>query len=163
MKRIIFFFLAITLVLSFCGCKGKPDSIEQPASFYYLEANAEKNVFAAEIRETKQFSNDLQAIADDYFSGPTGDAYVNVFPADLHTVSVEIQDAKLILTVSDELSLLSGLDLSIACACMGMTLLEITECTQIEILTQTQPLDGKSSILLTLDDLYLLDTTLSAG
>lgn len=163
MKRIISMLIIVALLLAFYGCENNADSVEQPASFYYLLKNAENSIFEAEVREIKPFSNDYLSIANHYFNGPISDAYVNVFPAGLQAILLECNDTKLDITVSDELSNLSYVEQSIACACMGMTFLELTGCETIEIRLENHTFNGKTSIILGLEDLYLLDSTLTTS
>ena len=163
MSRITSILIILALLLAFCGCGKNAESLEQPASFYYMLETAENSIFEAEVREIKPFSDDYLSIANHYFNGPTSDTYVNVFPAGLRALSLECNDAKLLITVSDELSELSYVEQSITCACMGMTLLELTGCTEIVIRLESRTFDGKESITLQLDDLYLFDSTLTVN
>ena len=163
MKRIIIILTIVALLISFIGCTKNTENFDQPAQFYYKWASTEDALFGAETREIKSYSDDLLAVANFYFTGPDSDAYVNVFPDGLHALSLEVQENKLMLLLNDELSTLSGLELSIACACMSMTLLELTGCTEIVIKAESKLLDGKASISMKLDDLYLLDTLITVN
>ena len=163
MSRITSLLIILALLLAFSGCGNNTESLEQPASFYYILETAENSMFEAEVREIKPFFDDYLAIANHYFNGPSSDTYVNVFPAGLRAVSLECIDDKLQITVSDELSNLSYVEQSIACACMGMTLLELTGCAEIVIRLENRTFDGKESITLQLDDLYLFDSTLTVS
>ena len=163
MKRTLSLLIVVALLLVFCGCDKKTESFEQPASFYYMLENAESSIFEAEVREIKSFSGDYLAIANHYFGGPIDNRYENVFPTGLQALSLECTDSKLTITVSDVLSDLSYIEQSIACASMGMTLLELTGCSTIEIHLENRSFDGEESITLQLEDLYLLDSTLTAN
>ena len=160
MKRTVSVLIIIALLLTGGGCRRKHDDFEQPVSLYYTLLNSEDSVFAAETREAKPYENDMLALTNCYFAGPVNESYVNVFPSGLCAISLVIEGDRVILTVSDELSTLSGLELSVACTCIAMTLFEITGTEMIEIVAENELLDSKKSVIISMDDLYLQDTTL---
>lgn len=160
MKRTVSVLLAIALLLTGSGCGRKHDDFEQPVSFYYMSLDTEESVFAAETREAKSYVSDLLTLTNHYFVGPVNEAYVNVFPVGLYAISLTDEGDRLVVTVSDELSTLSGLELSIACTCIAMTLFDITGIEKVEIMAENELLDSKKSVIITMDDLYLQDITL---
>jgi hypothetical protein len=71
---------------------------------------------------------------------------VNPFPAELELLDLNIDSKVLYITVTDQLAELSGLPLTIACACLANTAMEIAPVFKVVIQCKTQLLDGKKSL-----------------
>ena len=161
MKRIISVLLLLTLALTFVSCKNKQDDIETPVLFYYCTQSAHKDskmpVFEAEIRDATSFDGDLLSILNLYFKGPATDELATPFPSGTHVLSVIREDTDIVLTISSSFGELTGLDLSIACAAVSMTIIELTQCESVIICAQDMLLDGAEQIVISANMLYMDD------
>ena len=151
--------LALIILSSFTGC-GRSEQYEVPLSFYYLSAQldygADSAAIKPQLREGKGFSSP-ETILQLYFAGPLGEDFKTPFPAGLRLVSTAQEADTLYLTVSDELSQLSGLDLTLACCCITLTCLDITDVESVCIQAETATLGGEKTITMNRDCLLLLD------
>lgn len=161
MKKIISISLALLLLLSLWGCGNSHDSIAVPAEFYYRNATASYNSDSAVIcGETRESSgHDLTDIVNIYLQGPITPNCLSPFPAGVTVVSVDQRDDRLYIVLSSPFDTLSGIDLTLACACLSKTMMELTQCNAVEISVPNASLNGKSSIIIDEQSLLLLDSS----
>lgn len=167
MKRYLLWFLIVLLLFASTGCnQGSTDFLE-PVNFYYCNdiaaddpsGNAFYNIFVAEVHEGAGYTDNLQALLSLYLQGPIDASLVSPFPAELQIISVEEADSKISIVVSNELASLTGLDLTIACACLSMTVMELLPCDSVQISAESALLDKHRAITMTQDLLVLIDDT----
>ena len=61
------------------------------------------------------------------------------------------------IVLSDFFSALTGMDLTLACACLTLTACELTGAKGITVSTETTLLDGNRSVSMTVEEVLLLD------
>ena len=167
MKRYWISILVVLLLFSFCGCKSKGTDFVEPVTFYYcnditsneISGNDFYNIFVGETREGSGYINNLQTLLLLYLRGPADAALVNPFPDNLQILSLHEENLHVSLIVSDEFASLTGLDLTLACTCLSMTVMELTGCNSVLIAAESAPLDEKDSITMTRDMLVFFDNT----
>ena len=159
MKKYIIWILCISLLFPLLGCQKQPD-LAKLVTFYYQALNnsyeAESAAIQSETREGKDLT-DLQQIFTSYLQGPASDALTSPFPAGLRLISYEWHLNNLYLTFSDQLGDLNGLDLTIACCCIALTCLEVTEANKVCISAEHALLGGEKTIILSPEEILLLD------
>lgn len=166
MKKLIPFLMLLLCIACLCSCKSDSESYEDPVSFYYLtdpvsfETNA--GILSPEIREAKIFHNNTSEILNHYFSGPVNEGFASPFPPGLSVVSLVRNDGIITLTLNDAIASLTGSDLSISCVCIALTIIEYTGCQEVEIQAQNMLLDGKTSITISEQNLYLRDLPIAS-
>lgn len=162
MKPYLCLILSVALLLCCVGCKSENREIIDPVSFYYrVRTDNQERVSSMidyEIRETTGFSDDMIGLLNVYLQGPESSAFISPFPADVFVVSYETDHANVVITLCSEFSQLSGVNLSIACACITMTVSELTNCEQVSIIAEDALLDGSNMITMHRNDLLLFDT-----
>lgn len=155
MKRILCLLLCL-LLLTGCG-----PQLRDPGNFYYLrsEIGYEGNdgVIAPEERELQSIREDTGALLEEYFSGPVSSHLESPFPRDTKLLSWKMSGTNLQLELSQEFAQLSGVDLTIACACIARTFLELTPAASIRIHTDGALLNGSAYLYLSGDNLSLAD------
>ena len=158
MKRLT----AILILFALCfasGChSGK--SPEIPVKYYYPNATisygTEDGFLSYEQREGIGRSADA-SIAE-YLKGPVDSVYSNPFPKNTKLISFEMQDDIIHLVLSDNYATLTGLHLSVANACLSMTVLELTGANTVSIQCESVQIDGQNSIMITRDSILLYDS-----
>ena len=162
MKRLFISFVILCVIL--CGCSSAANKLTEPVKFYYrvstVSFNTDSGVIAGETREGVHFQNTLELLAA-YLRGPVTDNLTCPFPSDVTVISVDTVNATCTVTLSKDFSALSGLDLTIACNCLGMTLLEHTGVNTVEIIAAEAELDGQKSVLITRNSFLLFDSSAS--
>lgn len=159
MKRILCLILCICLFLGIAGCKDT--SYQDPANFYYRQSHinydSEDGMIGAEIHDLTSLRDDPDALFTAYFSGPESSSLETPFPRDTRVVSWSVKSNALELVMNEAFAALSGVELSIACACISQTFLEIFSVRQVVIRAEDSTLDGNNAITMTADNLLLKD------
>ena len=159
MKRIMSIFLILSVCLGLCACR--PDTnIEQPVNFYYRNAEVtfgtENGVISAFIAESAGYDGTLELL-NAYLKGPDDESLHATFPPNTEVLDLHILGSHAQLRMNDALARYSGIDLTVACACLTMTTIELTGVDTVTIAAASQPLDGAAAITMDLEDLMLMD------
>ena len=161
MKQFLTIFLAVLLLLPLFGCK-QSDPGEDLVAFYYkardIKYDPQFSPLEAEHHSKSDFTTWEQALKA-YLAGPEDSNLVNPFPAGLTLISFQEDSGALALVLSNDLSALTGTELTIACCCIAKTCLEMTGAERISISAETELLDGERSITLDHETINLLDHT----
>lgn len=159
MKRLLCVTLIVIVVFHLYSC-GNTD-IRTPVNFYYntdpVDYNNPQGVISPEIRDRDGFSNDLTGLLNLYMQGPVTEGYLSPFPQGVNVDSISISDNVTDVYFSKELSTLTGYRLTIACVCISMTVLDLTNSQSVRIHATDALLDGSAYIEMTHQDLIFLD------
>lgn len=160
MRKLICLLLLLSLLLTGCG----EQDLKMPGNFYYrltdLTYNNINGVIAPEARELDGLAEDPEALMEVYLSGPESRDLESPFPKNTTLEAWTLEDQTLTLTLSREFTALSGLDLTIACACITRTMLELTEAQQVVIRTADERLDNNVNVTMSDELLLLTDDSL---
>ena len=161
MKRLIALLLCFVSIFMCMACAA--DSTKANViNFYYCSAeityNTIKGVIAAEPREQELKRSDLLSVLNLYMEGPSGHELKSPFPTGSAVVSVQQNENTLYLNMNQTFGKLTGLELTLACACLCKTATEITQLSTVQISCQDVLLDGNTTITLNADDMIWLDT-----
>lgn len=163
MKRFTTLLLIVAMFLTISACGNHSEDYEVPAVFYYLQSEETmdlgESIICGEIRETAHLSGNLNEILNLYLEGPIADSCTSPFPDNLFVLSIERSGDRLTMMLSHSFNKLQDLDLSVAAICISMTLFELTDCNEIELCTLDKLSNGKDSVILTRDLLYLSDSS----
>ena len=161
MKRILAIILVFILCLSIASCAKDEVTIENPVSFYYrrseLSYEGNSGVIMQEIRESGGSEQSIITLLSLYFQGPVATGMDRTFPYGTQPISLQIQDNRAYITTTSHFANLKGIDLSIACACITMTLIELTGVSSVEIKADRSLLNDAESIIMDKETLLLLD------
>lgn len=155
MKRIVAMILLMALLL--CGCV---DKMREPVTFYYVRDSFEEDmsqVIGTEQREASGHRDDLLYLLALYLMGPAEDSLVSPLPSYTTILSAEQIDSTVTLQLTDTTASLSDGQYTLACSCLTLTCLEITDAEYVTIIS------GNRSVTLGKDSLVLLDLTTGAG
>lgn len=159
MKRIISILLIIIMIVSLSACsEGK----QHPVSFYYQVAEfklgTDQSIIEPETRYVTEYYGDHFELMESYLCGPIDPSFHSPFPNGTSLVSLDIGNTRAFIVVSSQFATLNGHQLTIACACIGKTLLELVDVRSVEIKAQDALLNGMQSIILSENDLFLWDS-----
>ena len=134
MKR--FFSLSLILALLLSGCAFGREQFIEPVTFYYLKAHSDRESYAAffgegaigsELREASGHRYDLNYLAALYLRGPTDPQLTPSFPSGSQVLEIGFERGTLHITMNTIPSQLNDMDLSVACACLSKTFMELTK------------------------------------
>ena len=155
-KLILSVILVLSLLLAGCTAQ-KSESI----NFYYraaqLNFGPEDSIVKPETR--KEYFNHLayNEIISCYLEGPTSTNLHTPFPEGTSLVSISTEQETASIVLSNPFSQLTGIDLTIACSCLSLTIGEITGCSKVQISAQNALLDNKQSITININELSFTD------
>ena len=161
MKKILIVVLAVAMLLPIFGCAEEEPEIVVPVTYYYRRAvisfESKTGIVAPEARESQGHENDLTYLLNQYFNGPNDKDLHRTFPLGTQLVSISVSPQHTLITVSGHLASLKGIDLTIACTCITMTVMELTGTQKVEIKADRALLNDAESIIMDLDSLLMLD------
>ena len=153
MKRIICLILAAVFLLSGCCLSG--ERIKEPVTFYYVRAEypytAKDSIFASEEREASGHRNDLTYLLALYLIGPTDEELVSPIPRGTRIYSAVIHQDTVYLNLSDTTSTLTDSAFSIACACLSLTCMDLTDAEFVTVSS------GDRKVTMSAESLMLFD------
>ena len=169
MKRFVSIILAALLLISLCGCgTNTQDKFNDPVNFYFLRDKTETvkhsdetSVLVPLIREGDGIRSNLLLLLNRYLSDPGAEGFRSPFPRGTSVISVRNDENLVEITLTDSIAEYSGLDLTLACACLSYTIMELTGTQGVRICAENKTLDGHSSI--TMDQAHLVMIDLAAN
>ena len=162
MKRLISLLLLCALVLSLSACQKEEQKIQEPVNFYYLRQEATygsaDSLITTVIAEGMDYKNDPAGLLNLYLQVPEDSNYRSPFPSGTRIISMEHANSIVRLTLSENFAALTGMDLTIACACLTLTTLDLTGAGSVRISVEGTTLNGSDYIRMDRSCLTLLDT-----
>ena len=159
MKRSLSFILALCLLLGLYGCHRQEEPIESPVTFYYRQAEVvygdPEGLIGPCVSEGAGYEDDLPGLLNRYLQGPENPAFINPFPGGCRVVKLTIEDRTATVTLNGLLARYREIALSVACACLSLTIMELTGTDVVCIQTNTALLDGAESITMTKESILL--------
>lgn len=160
MKRYASLLLLLAFLLTGCA----PAQPRDPANFYYCRIeptyDGADGLICPEQREVLGIRDDLDALLEAYFSGPASDGLELPFPRETAVVGWEMVRNSLHIELSEAFAQLTGIDLTIACACISKTFLELTDATTVRIRAGGVLMNGSQEIIMSENNLKLIDDSL---
>lgn len=163
MKKICLLICFSLMLHMLCACSGKTEELREPVNFYYCNIEIDYNTFNgvihAETHEGAGFYGNLNAFLHAYLLGPDSDELYSLIPSEVYLVSCELDGDEVSIVLSKQFEKLSGVDLSIACSALLMTVHEYTGANTMIISAKDGKLDDKDQITISMDNIVLLDTS----
>lgn len=159
MKRSICFLIFFAIVFGLIGCADRGEAMQEPKHRYYrTNPNEYKNTrktIDCEVFDAAIYNDDLKLLLNDYLMGPQSENLINPFPDSCAVESIVFHEDEVHLALNSGFSKLTGIDLSLACACISLTLFELTDCKSVHIAVPDILLDGQHEIVLQRNDVIL--------
>lgn len=164
MKRLLCLLLAAALLLSATACRTERENSLDAVGFYYratkVDYTIDNSPIAMELREIADSDQALDVMLQLYFNGPLDNAFHSPFPKNLTLNRYWWEGNTLVLELSDVFAALSGVDLTMACACITLTCLELTNADKVRFCVADQLLNGQAALEFGQEDLLLYDNSL---
>ena len=155
MKRFFSLFLLVTLLLSFTGCGFWGTGVKDPVTFYYPRAEyaygVDGSIIGSETWEASGHTGDLPYLLALYLVGPSDENLMTLFPKSIKLISAEKADGSIYVELSDIADALTDAEFSLACVCLTLTCLEITDAEAVTITS------GEHTLTMSPDNLRLYD------
>ena len=158
MKKHIAFLLSLLLLLS--GCSAPVPVQEDALRFYYCTAETDFDndavTIQSEMREAG-VSDTTESIIRIYLKGPMGDGLTSPFPAGVQLIALIEEEHTVFVTLSKEFAKLSNLELTMACSCLALTVLDLTDMNYVSIAAENSLLNGQQAIIFDRNTVLLQD------
>ena len=151
MKRVIC--ILLLAVLLFSGCANQP---KEPVTFYYVRSDFETDmsaVIASESREASGHLGDLPYLMALYCMGPAEEELHSPLPAGISILSARQEASNVTLQLTDTTELMTDSQFTLACSCLTLTCLDITQAEYVTINS------GDRSVTMGAEILVLQDVT----
>ncbi len=127
MKRLICILCILASVLACFGCSSAKKAIKNPVNFYYLTnpENYQANAITPEVRESSNYDDDLLGLMQIYVNGPLTDQHINPFPKGTAVQNITLNNVTVEIILNDSFAELNNVEMTSACACLTMTILEL--------------------------------------
>ena len=164
MKRLISVILFISLILCLYGCNNKSETdIHIPVSFYYcadpIVYNEENGVIAPEIRDAEGLTSDLELFLKTYLKGPISENFRSPFPSNTTITQLTQDDDSIHIVFGKEFGELTGLELTLARACLAKTIIEYTQVDAIQISFESDTIGSRQTVTLRPDSFLFTNET----
>ena len=155
MKRVFCLFLCILLLLS--GCGFTPEE-QGNTVFYYCRTeysyDGAQAVIVPERREISENASDLKNLLALYLVGPLSEGLTTPFLG-TKLISANEENGHLLIKLTNPNTPIGDAQFSLACACVSMTFLELTDLTQVTVVC------GDRTATMSQDNLLLYDSITS--
>ena len=164
MKRKISVGLAAVLFAALlCGCAA--GRVEQPGvntiDFYYCQTDSRfdnpTGALASEHVDLGSTEITLAEILARYFEGPQTDTLQSIFPENTACTSVTVDDGVLTLDMNEAYASLTGVERTLAAACLTMTMEQIEFVDAVQIRTPAGIVTSQTPAKLSTDSYLLQD------
>lgn len=163
MKRWFCLLIATIISISGFGCTGKNTEIMKPINVFYcrneVSYNTEDGVLFPETREFSGFEHNMVGFLNRYLDGPQSKHLYSPFPAGSKILELKQDHDDVRVVLSRDFSLLSGYELTICCACISRTVLELTNSQNVYLHIDGEQENDSAVLVMSRDNLLLMDTT----
>lgn len=156
MKRLFSLILILSFFLS--GCQALGGRIKEPVDFYYIRSDYQEDLSTAFVREQREASghlDDLSYLMALYLMGPVDESLRSPIPAGTRIFVEENNAYNVKLTLSDTEKSMTDAEFSIACACLSLTCLELTDTKEVTVTS------GNRSVTMNRDNLEFTDGSIT--
>lgn len=161
MKKINILLCVVLVFQMLCACSDKVEEFNEPINFYYYNNkviyNSPTGVICPEVREGAGYHGNLTGFLQSYLNGPKSDTVRSIIPSDVYLVSCDLNDDVAQVLFSKSFEKLSGIDLSMACCALLLTVHDYTGANTIVISAKDGKIDDKDYVTFSMDDIVLVD------
>ena len=167
MKRFICLLIIAATLFLFCSCNTSENSqFSKSVNFYYcnesISFNSANGVISSETREAEGYTDSLEQLLSLYIQGPVTPSFVSPFPHNLQVESISEDSHQLNLVLNSTFSELTGIEMTIAYACLVKTIQELTETDSVCISYTNTDIGKRQTITLDSKKFLFFDNTVNA-
>ena len=160
MRQFLSFVCVVAALFCLFGCTNQAENFKDPVDVFYctspIKYNSLEGVFARERRDFAGWSGNLQGFLNEYVTGPKSNGLTSPFPLGALILTLEQEETAISLLLNIHFSRLSPNELTLACACLSLTLFQLTNAESVSF-----QIDGASEdraiITMTRENLSLMD------
>lgn len=161
MKKTYYLFLILSLLISLWGCSANRQKPEGSVTFYYQRSNINpeesNSAIATDSRVLPDNANDNISILNTYLQGPVTDPLHKIFPTGITLVSLDLTNENAVVILGGTYATLSGMEQTMFCACMTLTVCDLTGTKQVTIHRAQELPEGGNAITMRPEEIVLWD------
>lgn len=162
MKKVLLYFVVLCLIC-LCSCSRSQTNQDTTHCFYYLQNTptygTNGSLIGKESRNLPDLNGEITDILQVYLQGPQSDTFAQTFPSDLTIVRFHIYESTAELVLGGSYDSITGLDRTFICACLTLTVCDLTGAKQVSIRSEADVISGAKPIIMTPQSITLLDTS----
>ena len=165
MKRTVCILLFAALLLGLWGCSHNVDAPKEPVQFYYprqidhLQYSTPEGAITYELRESAGHTGQYTYLLNLYLRGPMTQELRDPFPAGTSVISLKLEPESAELILTDSFAQLTGMDLTVACASLTLTVHSLLGVDTLSITTENRKLEPDGVIVMELDRILFMDSS----
>lgn len=153
--------LIIILLLSLCSCAAKQQPPEGAIAFYYQRSSIDPAEYDGVISKDYQVlsvdSSNYTSVLNIYLQGPVSDPLHRVFPTGITLIELDIHGKQADVVLGGTFDTLAGMEQTIFCACLTLTVCDLTGAEQLSIYREQDAADGEPVSVMRPEEIILLD------
>lgn len=161
MRSRIWLLLLGLYLLALSACTSMP-AANNSHSFYYCRKTytygTDHGVILNEDRYDLPIDLTVEALLQEYISGPKSKDMRSPFPAGTTVQHLAVAENKAEIQLSEEFSSLSNADLTLACACLTLTVADITDVQTVQISVTGSLLNNQASVTMSAGSLVFTES-----
>ena len=161
MKKRYCVYLIVTILLSLCSCAVKQQPPEGAIAFYYQRSSIDPaesdGVISKDYQVLSAPSSDYISVLKTYLQGPVSDPLHRVFPMGITLIDLDIQNKQADVVLGGTFDALEGMERTIFCACLTLTVCDLTGVRQVSIYREQDAAEGEPVSVMRPEEIVLLD------
>ncbi len=161
MKKRYCVYLIVILLLSLCSCAAKQQPPEGAIAFYYQRSSIDPaesdGVISKDYQVLAAPSSDYISVLNTYLQGPVSDPLHRVFPIGITLIELDIQNKQADVVLGGTFDALEGMERTIFCACMTLTVCDLTGAQQVSIYREQDAAEGEPVSVMRPEEIVLMD------
>ena len=166
MKKLTAAILLAVISTVFSGCMFASEDQEDKTILYYIRSEYQyynmENVIVGEDRTLVSRSDELDQLLDLYLAGPVDDGLIAPFTRGTEVLEIREYSGLIEITLSDTGTAMSDADFSLACVCLGKTIMEDPNIIQITVFCGDRSMTVSRNNYLLMDDVTPSETSKEA-
>ena len=161
MKQVLCLLCMIALCICLFGCNNASNEFKEPVDVFFCAStvvyNSKNGVFAREVRDFSGWNENIHGFLNEYITSSTNGKCTSPFPVGAWILRYEQKDTTANLVLNVHFSKLAPNELTLACACISMTLFGLTDVETVNL-----KIDGsysRTTLTMTRTNLCLTNAT----
>ena len=154
-------YLIVTILLSLCSCAVKSQLPEGSIAFYYQRSGIDPaesdGVISKDYQVLSVDSKNYTSVLNTYLQGPVSDPLHRVFPMGITLIELDIQNKQAEVILGGTFDTLEGMERTIFCACLTLTVCDLTGVRQVSIYREQDAAEGEPVSVMRPEEILLLD------
>lgn len=161
MKRGLCLLSVLILLLSLLGCSAQNKTPAGGVAFYYQQSAIQPaqsgSIISKDMHILSDPDSNYTSILNTYLQGPISDPLHRIFPTGIVLSRLNVEKKNTDVVLGGSFSSLKGMELTIFCACLTLTVCDLTGTQQVSIYYETDYPESDPAVVMRPEEIVLLD------